>query len=259
MEIRLSKEDAELLTRSDLVVLIDIVNQALKVNCGEELKELWPRIAEFADLDGGIFGVSKAQKKEGTVQLDLVTFGIDPHWLEEYRNSQLAEQDPMVQATLETQRPISWREAAKLAIKIDADAFRCSKFRHHAKQSGLEHGYIFSKHSQYHNRVLAVTAVTTGSRPLTDYQSRLLEILLPHLNEILIRQGFSKAPELSAREQEVLQWATVGKSNWDVAQILNISERTVKFHLRNIYRKLEVNNRSHAVAEALRIGAVELE
>jgi len=189
----------------------------------------------------------------------LVTFGIDPHWLEEYRNSQLAEQDPMVQAALETQRPMSWREAAKLAIKIDANAFRCSKFRRHAKQSGLEHGYIFSKHSQYHYRVLAVTAVTTGSRPLTDYQSRLLEILLPHLNEILIRQGFSKAPELSAREQEVLQWATVGKSNWDVAQILNISERTVKFHLRNIYRKLEVNNRSHAVAEALRIGAVELE
>lgn len=255
----MSREGAELLTRSDLEVLIDIVSQALKVNCGEELRELWPRIAEFADLDGGIFGVSKTQSKEGAVQLELVTFGIDPHWLEEYRSSQLAEQDPMVQAALQTQRPISWREAAKLAIKINAEAFRRSEFRRHAKSSGLENGYIFSKRSQYHCQALAVTAVTTGSRALTEHQCQLLEILLPHLNEILIRQGFSKAPELSAREQEVLQWATAGKSNWEVAQILNISERTVKFHLRNIYRKLEVNNRSHAVAEALRLGAVDLE
>lgn len=255
----MGKEVAGQLSRSTLESLLGIVNRALEVSCGEELKELWPSIAELADLDGGIFGVSKSQSREQGVQFDLVAFGVNPDWLNDYRNSQLVDEDPLVQAALQSQVPISWKDAAKLAVKIDATAFRSSEFRKHARACGLEHGYIFSKRSQYVSQALAVTAVTTGSRPLTARQCQLLEVLLPHLNEILIRQGFSTAPQLSSREREVLRWASAGKSNWEVAQILNISERTVKFHLRNIYRKLGVNNRSHAVAEALRLGAVDLE
>lgn len=254
----MGREIAGLLSKSDLESLLDIVSRALQVNCGEELKGLWPSIAELADLDGGIFGVSKTQTKENGVKFDLVTFGIDPEWLKDYRLSQLVEDDPLVKAALKLKRPISWKDAAKLAMKIDGPAFRNSKFREHARVSGLENGYIYSRRSQYVSQAIAVTAVTTGCRPMTNRQCQLLTILLPHLNEILIRQGFSTAAKLSPREQEVLRWATAGKSNWEVAQILNISERTVKFHLRNIYRKLEVNNRSHAVAEAIRLGAVDL-
>lgn len=254
----MGREGAGLLSKSDLGSLLDIVQKALHVSCGEELKELWPSIAELADLDGGIFGVSKTQTKERGVKFDLVTFGIDPEWLEDYRVSQLIEEDPLVKAALQLKHPVSWKEAARLAIRIDASAFRNSRFREHARASGLESGYIFSRRSLYVSQAIAVTAVTTGSRLMTERQCQLLTILLPHLNEILMRQGFSTATELSAREQEVLRWATAGKSNWEVAQILNISERTVKFHLKNIYRKLEVNNKSHAVAEAMRLGAVDL-
>lgn len=252
-------EVAGLLSRSDLESLLVIINQSLEVSCSEELRELWPQIAELADLEGGIFGVSKSQSRDSGVQFDLIAFGIDQDWLDEYRVNQQVDRDPLIQAALQLQRPISWKEAAKLAIKIDSEAFRNSSFRQQASMSGLKNGYIFSKRSQYVSQAVAVTAVTTGSRPMNEYQCQLLDILLPHLNEILIRQGFSTPPQLSSREQEVLRWATAGKSNWEVAQILNISERTVKFHLRNIYRKLEVNNRSHAVVEALRLGVVDLE
>ncbi len=253
------REVTEQLSRSELETLFDIVNSALHVSCGEELESLWSRIAELVQLEGGIFGVSKMQSKDNGVQLDLITFGVEPNWLKGYRINQQVEQDPLVMAALKSQEPISWKDAAKLAIKIDANAFRTSTFRKQAHASGLEYGYIYSKRSQYHSQAIAVTAVTTGNKAMTEHQCVLLEILLPHLNEILIRQSFSSTPQLSARESEVLSWATAGKSNWEVARILNISERTVKFHLRNIYRKLEVANRSHAVAEALRLGVVNLE
>lgn len=255
----MGREVTEQLSRSELEALLDIVNSALQVHNGEDLENLWPRIADLAQLEGGIFGVSKVQSKDTGVQLDLITFGVAPDWLNEYRANQLVEQDPLVMAALQSQRPLSWKDAAKMAIEIDADAFQESRFRKQAQTSGLEYGYIYSKRSQYLSQAIAVTAVTTGSKSMTEHQCILLEILLPHLNEILIRQGFSTAPQLSARESEVLSWATAGKSNWEVARILNISERTVKFHLRNIYRKLEVANRSHAVAEALRLGVVNLE
>ena len=56
---------------------------------------------------------------------------------------------------------------------------------------------------------------------------------------------------LSKKEIEILQWLKTGKTNWEISIILSISERTVKFHLSNIFRKLNVNNRVGAIATAI--------
>lgn len=52
---------------------------------------------------------------------------------------------------------------------------------------------------------------------------------------------------LSNREQEIMQWVSVGKKNLEISQILNISPSTVRNHLQNVFRKLDVINRSQAV------------
>src|SRR5262249_33895674 len=51
---------------------------------------------------------------------------------------------------------------------------------------------------------------------------------------------------LTSREIEILQLVAAGATNGDVARNLWVTEQTVKFHLRNIYRKLEVTNRTEA-------------
>jgi DNA-binding CsgD family transcriptional regulator len=56
--------------------------------------------------------------------------------------------------------------------------------------------------------------------------------------------------QLSVKELDVLKWACAGKTAWEIALICNVSESTVKFHLRNIYSKLGVSNRAQAVSEA---------
>jgi LuxR family transcriptional regulator len=55
---------------------------------------------------------------------------------------------------------------------------------------------------------------------------------------------------LSPREWEVLKWLKCGKTSWDIARILDISERTVNYHVNNILQKLDVTNRLQAVSEA---------
>jgi DNA-binding CsgD family transcriptional regulator len=57
-------------------------------------------------------------------------------------------------------------------------------------------------------------------------------------------------PALTDREFTVLSWLKEGKTNWEIAAILEISERTVKFHVANIRGKLSASSRSHAVALA---------
>jgi len=60
--------------------------------------------------------------------------------------------------------------------------------------------------------------------------------------------------ELTARELEVLQSIASGKSNKAVGDSLNISEDTVKGHVRNVLAKLRANDRTHAVMIALERG-----
>jgi DNA-binding NarL/FixJ family response regulator len=54
------------------------------------------------------------------------------------------------------------------------------------------------------------------------------------------------APGLTKREIEILQLVAEGHSNSQLAKMLWVTEQTVKFHLSNIYRKLDVGNRTEA-------------
>jgi DNA-binding NarL/FixJ family response regulator len=59
-------------------------------------------------------------------------------------------------------------------------------------------------------------------------------------------QAVKSAPELTRRELEILRLVAEGHSNAQLAKMLWVTEQTVKFHLSNIYRKLEVANRTEA-------------
>jgi len=63
---------------------------------------------------------------------------------------------------------------------------------------------------------------------------------------------------LSEREVEVLQLMARGAANKDIASSLSISESTVKTHVANIFQKLEVNDRTGAVTQAMQRGIIKL-
>lgn len=47
------------------------------------------------------------------------------------------------------------------------------------------------------------------------------------------------------RERVILSYIVNGKTNWEMSKILNISESSIKFHLKNIFKKTNSNNRTH--------------
>jgi len=63
---------------------------------------------------------------------------------------------------------------------------------------------------------------------------------------------------LTVREIEVLREVAAGNANKMVAQLLNISEETVKAHMRSILSKLAANDRTHAVTIAVKRGIIEI-
>lgn len=97
-------------------------------------------------------------------------------------------------------------------------------------------------------------------------QLRLVEMLVPFLHAACLRtrinpavgpsessaQGMGKEL-LTKREQEVLKWMYLGKSNIEIGMLLGISPLTVKNHVQEILRRLDVQNRTQAVGKAIKL------
>jgi transcriptional regulator EpsA len=88
----------------------------------------------------------------------------------------------------------------------------------------------------------------------------LLQLLMPYLHMALYRMlgrqdgnvAVDATPKamFSKREIQVLHWVKNGKTNLEISQILEISQPTVKSHVQNIMRKLNVTNRAQAVGKS---------
>jgi transcriptional regulator EpsA len=105
--------------------------------------------------------------------------------------------------------------------------------------------------------------IDAGFRQLTftvdpeDSVDSLASFMLPRGPAAVVPQiDVGKAQDLSAREVEVMQWVRMGKTNSEIASILNLSTFTVKNHMRRIYKKLDVLNRAQAVGCMKRADAV---
>lgn len=118
-------------------------------------------------------------------------------------------------------------------------------------------GYLLKDSSQ-DDLVRAIRIVHSGGSLIQPGLARKVLKEFAHLaRETTGQPRFHTLRELSDREIEVLQYVAEGKSNKEIADQLVISEKTVKAHLRSIFRKLEVGDRAQAVAHAMRKGLVE--
>ena len=101
------------------------------------------------------------------------------------------------------------------------------------------------KHSLSDDLVRVIRNVHAGEHPLPpDVQARL--------------DDTAARPALSKREVEVMELVLDGSRNKEIADALSISQETVRVHLRTIFAKLDVHDRTAAVKVALRRGIVHI-
>jgi DNA-binding CsgD family transcriptional regulator len=80
----------------------------------------------------------------------------------------------------------------------------------------------------------------------------LLTLLRPHLHQAYldVQHRRHPVPELTARHWQLLELLAAGHTNTQIARRLGLSEGTVRTHLQNIYRRLQVSSRTAAVTRA---------
>lgn len=113
-------------------------------------------------------------------------------------------------------------------------------------------GYLL-KDSDSSELKRAITSVNNGEKFIQPS-------LIPLLNSKLIARDLDKEKldKLSNREIEVLKLVSVGMFNKEIGKKLDISERTVKNHMSNIFKKIECTDRTQAAVFAIRNGLVNV-
>jgi DNA-binding CsgD family transcriptional regulator len=121
-------------------------------------------------------------------------------------------------------------------------------------------GLIYGTYEKRCNRWILFIFATQEAIIETRVRS-IIELTLPHLSQAFKRlRSICTAwkSHLTKRECEVLNWLKAGKTSWEIAQILGISERCVNFHVENIKIKLDSANRTQAVAIAVTRGLIPI-
>ncbi|BAM07288.1 putative transcriptional activator [Leptospirillum ferrooxidans C2-3] len=244
------------LSKSDLVSLSEIVYLSTSVRKKEELGDLLRVVTHLIPTTGVVAGLpSKDPRHDSIIETERymnVSYSIS--WLTLYQERKFHLVDPIFQNHFEYFGRQVWSETYK---RVSTMAER--KFIETSLDFDLDDGVTLGQRS-YSGKggstfSFAGNEISRHSRHLT-----ILDLLSPHLHAALSNiflQSSSAAVSLTNREKEVLIWIKEGKTNWEISQILKVSERTIVFHMQNAMRKLGARNRVQAMATALSLRLIE--
>ncbi|MDO9050411.1 MAG: transcriptional regulator EpsA [Methylotenera sp.] len=130
-------------------------------------------------------------------------------------------------------------------------------------KSLVVHGF-----GDHNSKISSVVILARLHKAPSANTARIFELMMPNLHCALIRitsqrsntvfNNSNVSSIVTNRESEILQWLHMGKTNWEISSILDISPLTVKNHVQNILRKLDVQNRSQAAVKAAKIGLIKV-
>lgn len=173
-------------------------------------------------------------------------------WQTRYREQNYLAIDPTVQHGMHSLLPVIWSD----------DLFLPSRgLWEEARSFGLNVGWAQSSRDE--NGAVGMLTLARLSESLSDIELREKELKMAWLAQ-MVHLEMSRLlcakilPEagvrLFHREVEVLKWTGDGKTSGEISEILNISERTVNFHIGNAMVKLNAVNKTAAVVRAAMLG-----
>lgn len=178
-------------------------------------------------------------------------------WETHYRNRQLEQRDPAIHRCLTGTTPVNFSDFHFSNLPSEQQ-----QMMGEARDFRMEKGVCIPVHGP--NNSLSILAVFHDGSDQTFADAArsipFLALAAMHVHEQLLKLGSAPVPPpttLTPREIECLLWSAEGKTAWEISRIIGVSERTVKFHIMNVMKKLGVHSRTHAVARAISLGLAQ--
>jgi DNA-binding NarL/FixJ family response regulator len=209
-----------------------VAKKTIRVLCVDDHRLMREGIAKIVDVQPDMKVVAEASNGENAV-------------------TQFLASRPDV-TLMDLQLPLkSGPDATRRIRELDGDArvivltmYRGDEDIHRAFQAGAM-GYVL-KDTISDDLIHVIREVYAGRRVVTpDIQQALDE--------------HARLPNLSLRERQVLELVAEGMRNKEIAAALGISADTAGMHVKNLYTKLDVHDRTAAVAKAIRRGIIRIQ
>lgn len=204
--------------------------------------------------DGYENAVFARTNERGLVSLPWAEFPAG--YVETYRNERWDRRDPVVQRAHLARRPFKWTETSP-GGGFTKDQIR---FFEECRELGVHSGITIPIPGTGQDvDLVSLSLRQRGEVPshrMTHLYMLSVQYWLKYC-ELSDRRDQEVVP-LTFQERECLRWCKEGKTNWEIGEILSISEKTVEFHLSNGMRKLGANNRITAVIIGIKTGLIPL-
>lgn len=175
--------------------------------------------------------------------------GWPDEWYERYTTKGYVHLDPVARHCFTTTLPFDWSEAP-FDAHSDLPARRVME---EATDFGMNDGLCVPIHMEGGMQgVVSLVGSTAHLDDIARLELHMLSLYAHGQLRYLNSTGADYVRAITAREAEVLKWASIGKTAAEIAIITNLSERTVNQHCENAQKKLGTNNRIHTVVEAIR-------
>jgi DNA-binding CsgD family transcriptional regulator len=228
-------------------IIFDLAN-------AQDAPELVERFRTFIHPAGlGPFALAEIRSANTQWRENLILGTIPDSYFNEYFATKSLFDSPIFQTAQYACQPTPLSEV----YNLDRLNRRGHKILQRASKYGLQDGYCFPLKGRDCRPTLMLivgdfSAVEASALVILEmavlaYYRRACA-LFPESTEL----GSHPQGELSDRERETLTWVAKGKTDWEIAQLLEISERTVHYHIENAKKKMMVPTRLQAVVEAIR-------
>lgn len=184
---------------------------------------------------------------------ELVMVEVPDEWRQRYISKRYASHDPIIRETLNRPVGFGWHDH-----DLPPATARGTRIMGEAAEFGLCEGFTVPL-ATIEGTQGGVTFAGRRLDSAPELRSVLTLVASYAFGYALLAQDRSASPgvPLSPREREVLQWAAEGKTDWEIGEIMRISEHGVDSHLRGVRSKLKAANRAQAVAHGIRRGLIQ--
>ncbi|NOZ10253.1 MAG: LuxR family transcriptional regulator [Gammaproteobacteria bacterium] len=236
--------------------LVDIIEKIKTSNDLSGIRCILVKIREHLNFRNIIYVV---KCPETFTRSSTVFVGDYPsEWVERYSERGYVNIDPVALHCFNSQSPYHWKHYNEHTEGV------VRKFFGEAEEFKLCDGISIGT-SHFDGKTGLISLAVDRSMAKDSAQQRhaiiYMNALQPFIHE-RISQLFQQSQKstlsihLTEREKTCLVWVAEGKTAHDIAAILSISEATVVFHLKNSIQKLNVTNRSQAIAKSVLLGLI---
>ncbi|WP_461335445.1 helix-turn-helix transcriptional regulator [Bradyrhizobium embrapense] len=172
-------------------------------------------------------------------------------WTSHYLRNRYQLIDPVITQALQTSEPFQWGSGIQSSNRLSVQ----QQLLDEAAQFGIRMGFtvpIQDGHGPIAALTFAASQRNQAFESFTKSQGRVLQLMAmyfhAHVRRKLASDHNIAGVLLSPREFECLEWASQGKSAWEIGCILGLSRNTVAYYLENAKEKLGVRTIAQAVA-----------